>query len=168
MDFYDVIKNRRSIRAYKDATIPRESLARIAESVRLAPSACNIQPWSFRIVFNKQIKDKICSVYTRDWLKQAPAIIVALGNYEECWKKPDGAPAVDIDMGIAMEHLVLAARAEGLGTCWICSYDSKKMNETLNILRPWTVLAISPLGYPAEEPAHIKRKDVSSIFQVME
>jgi nitroreductase len=71
-------------------------------------------------------------------------------------------------MGIAMEHLLLAAAAEGLGTCWICAYEVEKMNKKLNILPPWTALAISPLGYPDEDPGKIKRKTISKIFKILD
>lgn len=166
MDFYDVIRKRRSIRGYRNDLIPDESLDRIAEAVSLAPSACNLQPWSFRVVFDPELREKICSCYTRDWLKQAPAIVLALGNYEECWKRPEGTPIIDIDIGIAMEHFVLAAQAEGLSTCWICAYEIGKMNRALNIMSPWSILAISPLGYSDAEPRELERKKREDIFRV--
>ncbi len=167
MEFHDVIKNRRSCREFKKDPIPEDALKRIGEAVECAPSACNLQPWSFRIVLNSELKQKICGVYSRDWLKDAPAIIVALGNMKECWMRPEGNPIADIDIGIAMEHAVLAATAEGLATCWICAYEMEKMNHALNIIPPWKVLAISPLGYAAKAPKPIERKPLNSIFQVL-
>lgn len=167
MEFYEVIKSRRSVRAYTDKAIPGDVLDRIGEAVRLAPSACNIQPWSFRIVLNNELRQKIASCYSREWLRQAPAIVLALGNSEECWKRLDGKPIIDMDIGIVMEHLVLAAAAEGLGTCWVCAYDVERMNKVMNIVSPWSILAVSPLGYPAETPAPIKRKEISGLFQVL-
>ena len=167
MDFYEVIKKRRSIRAYKSEPVPEASLKRISEAVRLAPSACNLQPWSFRIVLNEKIRADICSCYGGKWLSEAPAIIVALGNSETCWKRPEGTPITDIDLGIAMEHIVLASTAEGLATCWICAYKIEEMNKVLNIMHPWSVLAISPLGYPNQEPAEIERKPLKEIFKIV-
>jgi nitroreductase len=168
MNFYDVVKNRRSIRSYKSDSIPQEALERIAEALQFAPSACNLQPWSFRIVLNKEIRADICACYGGKWLSEAPAIIVALGNSETSWKRPEGTPITDIDMGIAMEHIVLAAVAEGLATCWICAYKIEEMNKALNILPPWSVLAISPLGYPNQEPSEIPRKPLKEIFQIVQ
>ena len=167
MEFYEVLKNRRSIRAYKNDPVPEEVIDKFVSALQEAPSACNLQPWSFRLIFNEKIKESICSCYKADWLKDAPAIIVALGNSDEAWKRNDGTPATDIDMGIAMEHIVLAATAEGLATCWICAYDVHDMNKALNILPPWDVLAISPLGYAAEKPEKRKRKDDSDIFKII-
>lgn len=167
MDFYDVVSKRRSIRGYKDEAISDEALDRICEAVRQAPSACNLQPWSFRIVFDLETREKIHGVYDRDWLLQAPAVVVALGNKDEAWKRLDGHSIVDMDMGIAMEHFVLAATAEGLGTCWVCAYDVNAMNQALGILPPWSVLAISPLGAPAETPRELNRKPVDEIVKII-
>lgn len=168
MEFYDVIRSRRSVRAYKGDAIPQDSLRRIAEAASLAPSACNLQPWRFMVVINKDLREAICRVYDREWMRQAPAIVAALGNYESCWKRLDGKPAVDIDVGIAMEHVVLAAAAEGLATCWICAYDVERMNKALRVESPWSVLAISPLGFAAKTPAAPERKSVSETFEVVE
>jgi len=168
MEFYDVVKRRKSIRAYKCEPIDPESLKRIGEAVNLAPSACNLQPWCFRIILNAEIRKNICSCYKNEWVKQAPAIIVAMGNRDVAWKRLEGGSIIDVDIGIAMEHLVLAATAEGLGTCWVCAYDVKRMNSVLGILPPWEVLAISPLGKPSENPEARKRKPVSEVFRVIE
>jgi len=167
MEFYEVIKSRRSVRAFKNDPIEKESLDNIARALQDAPSACNIQPWKFKIVFNEEIRDKIASCYTSSWLKTAPAIIIAMADMEKCWKRLDGRPIADIDIGIAMEHVVLAAAAEGLGTCWVCAYEVEKLNRTLGIKAPWTALVISPLGYAASEPAPINRKPISEIFEVI-
>ena len=167
MDFYEVLNKRQSIRSYKSKPIPQEAIGKIAESLQCAPSACNLQPWSFRVVTNEKMKSAICAVYGGKWLAEAPAIIVALGNSETCWKRPEGTPIVDIDMGIAMEHVVLAAAAEGLGTCWICAYKKDEMNRATNIMAPWSVLGISPLGYPNETPEKKPRKPIDEIFKII-
>ena len=104
MEFYDVVKARRSIRGYKSDPVPEDALKRIAEAVSLAPSACNIQPWSFRIVLNPELRRKMCEVYTAPWLAEAPAIAVVLGNADVCWKRLEGEPIIPVDIGIVMEH----------------------------------------------------------------
>lgn len=167
MEFYETVKKRRSIRGYKSDPVPEAALRRIGEAVRLAPSACNLQPWKFRVVTNPELRAAICAVYTREWLAEAPAIVVALGNSEACWKRLEGKPIIDMDIGIVMEHLVLAAAAEGLGTCWVCAYDVNRMNHALNIIPPWSVYAISPLGYASVEPAKLDRKSHDEIFMVV-
>jgi nitroreductase len=167
MEFYDVVKSRKSIRAYKDEPIAPDALRRIGDAVNFAPSACNIQPWCFRIILNREVRTSICSCYKNEWLKKAPAIVVALGNRDVAWKRLDGSSIIDVDIGIAMEHLVLAATAEGLGTCWICAYDVSRMNSVLGILPPWEVIAISPLGKAAENPESRKRKPISEVFRII-
>ena len=99
MDFYEVLKSRRSVRSYKSDPVPKEALDKIAEAVLLAPSACNLQPWSFRVAIDKDVREKICSCYGGAWLAEAPAIIVALGNMETCWKRPEGTPIADMIWG---------------------------------------------------------------------
>ncbi|MFA6566786.1 MAG: nitroreductase family protein [Victivallales bacterium] len=168
MDFYDVVKNRRSIRSFKNEPIDKDALKRIGEAVNLAPSACNIQPWCFRIILNSEIRDGICSCYKNEWLKHAPAIVVAMGNRNTAWKRLEGSSIIDVDIGIAMEHLVLAATAEGLGTCWVCAYEVGRMNAVLGILPPWEVIAISPLGKAAENPEPRKRKPLPDVFRIVE
>lgn len=168
MEFYEVLEKRYSVRGYKADPIPQESLDKIAEAISASPSACNKQPWSFRIVLNEELRAKICEIYSADWLKEAPAILVALGNTGDCWNRLEGTPITDIDMGIAMEHAVLAATAEGLGTCWICAYKVSEMNQALSIMEPWSVLAISPLGYPNAEKPERKRKPIDEVFKIIE
>ena len=120
MDFQEVIKKRRSIRGYKPDPIPKEIVGKLAEAVSLAPSACNLQPVKILFVTNPELKAKICDIYTRDWLKQAPAIEVVLVDDKSAWRRIEGDTIADVDGAILMENFVLAAAAEGLGTCWIC------------------------------------------------
>ena len=161
MDFYDVLKNRRSFRGYSDQTIPEDSLQRIMQAVQCAPSACNRQPWRFEIVFNAGLRQRIGECYPKTWLLEAPAIVVAMADYSTCWNRLEGTPAAELDLGIAMEHLVLAAAAENLGTCWICAFDVPAMAKVFDLpanLTPYVLLA---LGYPAEDaapgPRHFQR-----------
>lgn len=167
MEFYDVINRRRSVRSYDERPIPSESLNAISQAVREAPSACNKQPWRFDVILNAHAREAICGVYTQPWLREAPAIVVAIGDYDEAWKRLDGESILPMDVGIAMEHMVLAAAAEGLGTCWICAYDVKKMNHALDLKSPKSALAITPLGYPAKLPGEIQRKSLDQIFRVV-
>ena len=170
MDFYETVNTRHSVRGYRNDPVAPEIINRIGEAVRMAPSACNRQPWKFLIVGNRALREKICEVYTAPWLKEAPFIIVALGDSENCWKRFDGEPIVNVDVAIAMEHLVLAAAAEGLGTCWVCAFEVEKMNRVLGITSPWNVVAISQLGYAtdAEEAAPRRpHKNTEEVFQVI-
>jgi nitroreductase len=168
MDFYDVIEKRRSIRGFNSTPVSKDVLERIGRAVYLAPSACNLQPWKLQIITNQEIRNKICNVYTRDWLASAPAIAVILGNKDAAWKRQEGTSIIDVDIAIAMEHLVLAATAEGLGSCWICAYSQAEMNKALEITAPWNALAISPIGYTEKEAADISKKSINEIIEIVE
>ena len=166
MDFYEVLKKRRSFRGYSDQAIPEDSLQRIMQAVQCAPSACNRQPWRFEIVFNDELRKAIGECYTKPWLLEAPAIVVAMADYSACWTRLEGTPAAEIDLGIAMEHLVLAAAAENLGTCWICAFEKSKLNKVMNVESPWCVEAITPLGFANSEPRTLTYKNLDQIFKV--
>ena len=78
MDVFEAIKTRRSIRKFKDAAVEKEKLIKVLEAARLAPSAANLQPWSFIVVSNKTIRQSLFSAYSRQWFVDAPIIIVVV------------------------------------------------------------------------------------------
>ncbi len=167
MDFHDVIKSRRSIRDYKPDAIPAEAVERIRKAVVEAPTACNLQPFKTLFITNPKLREAVCSVYTRDWLKTAPAIAVVLSNPQTAWKRLEGDSIADIDAAIVMENLVLAAAAEGLGTCWICAYRRAELDAVLGVEAPWRSFAMTPVGYPAETPRPAFRKPSGELFKVI-
>lgn len=150
MEFYEVIKTRRSIRSYKNKPIPEETLKRILNAARLAPSGHNRQFWKFYVIESEDTKKKVadgCS--SQLWIAEAPIVIVATG-----WRVPFsrggymGEMSFTMDVAIAFTHLVLAARAEELGTCWIGDFSNEKIKEALNLPEEEDVVAVTPLGYP--------------------
>ena len=171
MEFYDTIRTRRSCRGYfPDKPVPGEALARISEAINMAPSACNKQPVKFLFVRNAELRAKICGIYRPDWLKDAPVIVVALGCDEKAWHRPEGDSIVPVDAAIAMEHFVLAAAAEGLGSCWICAFRRDEMDRVLGLEgTSWRSVAISPLGYAKPgSVAPFSRKNVQETVQVID
>lgn len=165
MDFYEVLRRRRSIRSYRAEAVPEKTLSRLAEAIRLAPSACNNQPTRFLFISDPEVRRRLCACYPRAWLAAAPVIVVALGNPETAWRRFDGSSAHVIDTSIAMEHLVLAAAAEGLGTCWICAFDQQAARQALRLPECWEVVALTPLGYAAEEPPEQSRKPIDETIE---
>lgn len=165
MDVFEAIKTRRSIRKYKPDAVEEEKLLRILEAMRLAPSAANKQPWHFIVVTEPEKKEKLRQAYNRDWFVSAPVIIVACGNPRDAWVRADGEEYWKVDVAIALQNLVMAARAEGLGTCWIGAFDEKAVKSALGIPKEIRVLAMTPLGVPAEEKGSItERKSFEKIF----
>ena len=175
MEFYEVINVRRSIRKFKPTPVEQEKLDRIWETIRIAPSACNYQPWRFLIVKSDGMRAKVDEALKlgRDgkgkmsmvWAMNAPLIIIGLGNKAEAWKRFDGSPSHVIDVTIAMEHLILAAANEGLGTCWICAFGQDAMHRALDLDENWEAVALTPLGYPDEEPKEKERKTVPGFVE---
>ena len=163
MEFYEVLKTRRSVRAYKPDAVPENALRNIAEAVNQAPTACNRQPFQLFLFRDAAIRAKICDKVTFfPWLREAPVIAVLAGNASAAWERPDGGSIVDVDASIVMEHFVLAATAEGLGTCWICCYNRADVDAAAGIAAPWRSVAISPLGFGKENacrPRNVKPVD---------
>ncbi len=122
MDLYEVIRTRRSIRAYKRNSVEEDKLQRILDAAKLAPSAANRQPVHFVVVKNDEVKQRLKDAYSQRWFFTAPIIICACAITDKAWKRNDGKEYVDVDVTIAMDHLILAASAEGLGTCWIAAF----------------------------------------------
>ena len=163
MDLYEAIRLRSSVRRYKGNPVPLEALARIAEAVRWAPSACNIQPWRFLWVKSEAIRQRMRPLL-QEWAFTAPIVVVALGNRKTAWQR-DGESVHAMDVAIAMEHLILAATAEGLGTCWICAFNRTRMHAALGLDEEWETVAATPLGYPDDPSPRTERRPLAEIFQ---
>ncbi len=166
MDFYEVIKKRRSVRKYKPDPIPDDVLKRILEAGRIAPSAKNIQPWKFVVIKNPENKKRIAEACRgQHWVADADVIVCGCALEKIAWGRMGGyMSSFAVDLAIAMDHIILAAANEGLGTCWIGAFEEKKVKELLNIPEDVRVVALTPIGYPAEEPKDRGRKDFKEIF----
>lgn len=165
LDVFETVKTRRSIRSYQDKPVEEEKLAKILEAARLAPSAVNLQPCSYVVVTDKAVRQRLSQAYSRSWFAQAPVIIVACATPEKAWKRNDGEEFWKIDAAIALQTLVLAATAEGLGTCWIGAFDEKKAKDALDIPKNVRVVAMTPIGYPAEtKPPVTERKPLTELI----
>ncbi len=166
--FMELVKQRYSCRSYADKPVEREKIAAILDAARLAPSACNKQPWLFIVADEEPVRTGIIESYPREWARTAPAFIVVCGDHNESWHRPeDGKDHMDVDCSIAAEHICLAAAAAGLGTCWICNFDPAKLRETISVpehIEPVVVLAI---GYPFAQSVapEKKRKHLDEIVR---
>ena len=167
MEFYDVIRLRRSIRSYHPTPVPQEIVERIAEAVNLAPTACNRQPFRVLFVTDPAKRAALCKAYKASWLAEAPAIAVVVGNAPAAWKRLEGDSIIDVDCAIAMEHLVLAATEEGLGTCWVCAFDRAAVDAALGLSGGEHSVALTPVGYAKESAQPQVRKAVAQTFEVI-
>ena len=167
MEFFTLIKSRESVRKYNPTKkVEKQKLLRILDAGRLAPSAANYQPWKFIVVSEQPLLDEIRACYGRDWLKQAPHMLIVVGDHTKAWTRAyDGYNSIETDLTIAMDHLILAAENEGIGTCWIEAYDPEKLRKALNLSENEKVFSITPLGYPVDgyEKGEKKRKPLDEI-----
>lgn len=158
MDFKDLVKERYSVRQYKDKEVERETLEGIFETMRNAPSAMNLQPWKFIVVTDTKVKEDLAETYHLDWINKAPVLIVACGDHSESWVHEDGKDYCDVDVAIAVDHLTLAAVEQGLGTCWVCAFDREACAKILDLPENLEAITIIPMGYPLDQPVRDKKR----------
>ncbi|MBE6044632.1 MAG: nitroreductase [Clostridium thermopalmarium] len=168
MEFYDVVKKRKSIKKFKTGQLDRDKLLKIIDAAMRAPSWKNSTPYKFILVDREDLKDIIArsiinkSYETAEAVSNAPATIIIVAD-------PNASGSIEekdlylVDSAIAMEHLILAATEEGYGTCWIASFDERKIKEALEIPDNYKVVALTPIGESAEEEEekpHKPKKDI--------
>jgi nitroreductase len=159
MKFIDLAAQRYSVRNYDTRPVEKEKLMYILEAARIAPSAVNFQPWQFVVVTDPDLLNSIQGIYPRNWLHTTPVIIVALGDHNLGWhRKPDGKDYTDIDVAIAIDHLILAATEQGLGTCWICNFDVEKCCELFNLPENIEPIAMISIGYRVDDSKPDKKR----------
>ncbi|MFA5628720.1 MAG: nitroreductase family protein [Dehalococcoidales bacterium] len=165
MEFAEVIKKRYSVRSYKPIPVEEEKLEIILEAARIAPTACNRQPFLF-IVFEPQGKEEeLKRVYHGLWLSEAPVIICACAIPSESWVRRDGTNYSFIDLAIAVDHLILAAADLGLGTCWVGAFDVSAVREMLKLPAHIEPLVLIPIGYPNDSAPTKHRKPIEEIVR---
>jgi nitroreductase len=164
MNFKDLVEQRYSVRKYEAKRVEKEKIIEVLDIARMAPSAHNNQPWYFVVLTEDEMLKKIHMAYEPQWFKEAPAVIVALADHEKSWTREDGKNHSDVDLGIIVDHLTLAATEKGLGTCWICAFDAQKCREVLEIPDHMEPVALIPIGYPKFATAKQKiRKTLDEI-----
>jgi nitroreductase len=161
MTFDQILETRRSTRSFDSRPVKPEHLIAICEAARLAPSACNSQTWRFVAVTDKGLIQKICDtamrpVISNRWLREAPLVIVGCSQLDlianQIGTLVTGIEYYQIDLGIAMEHMVLKATDLGLGTCWIGWFKANKLKKILDIPEKVKVSAMLAVGYPKDVP----------------
>ena len=163
MDFLELAKRRCSVRSYQPRPIEQDRLGRILEAVRQAPSGSNRQPWKFVVVQNAEVRRQLVpACFNQQFIAQAPVVVAGVGLMPERVMRCD-IPGDPVDLAIALEHLALAATAEGLGTCWIGAFYQDQVRKVLGIPDSAKVVAVMTLGYPADSQSPKGRKPISEI-----
>jgi nitroreductase len=165
MDFQELIRARRNLRGYKPDPIPEDVLRRILSAGRIAPTAANLQPFHLIVVTEPDMRARMKAVYDRDWFYTAPVIVVGCVEPGHAWQRTDGFNAAEMDLAIVMDHLILAAVEEGLGTCWVCAFNEAKAKEVLGVPPDVRVLAMTPIGYPDAGPRPFVRLSLEDLVR---
>lgn len=174
MNFFELVNKRESVRGYLDKEVKREKILKIVEAARVAPSACNAQPWKFVLVDDKEkVKEVANNLYDpligiNKFALTSPVFIVVVGEKRnftskmgELIKKKD---YTSIDLGIASEHLCLAATELGLGTCIMGWFKEKNIKKILNIPSNKEIHLVISLGYFNDKGVRKKvRKSIDEI-----
>ncbi len=171
----DVLQQRQSVRGYLDKPVEPEKLARCLEAARIAPSACNAQPWKFIVVDDPELKDQVAGYTTsgplvpmNHFTRQAPLLVVIVRESPNLTSKIGtmlkDKPYTLMDIGIVALQFCLQATAEGLGSCIMGWFNEKKIKELLHIPKSKRAELIITLGYPSTMQLRPKvRKKIDDI-----
>ncbi len=180
LSFMELVKKRESTRKYSPQPVPRHLIDECLEAARLAPSACNSQPWSFLIVDDAQLVKEIAQktmtgLYSlNSWVTEVPVLVVTITENSRYAARMAGmlrnVKYNRIDIGVACDHLTLRAAEIGLGTCWLGWFNEKVLKKILGLPKSTQVDVVLTLGYPAEntEPRDKLRKSLEDIRRYYE
>ena len=167
MKFVELAKQRCSIRSYKSKPVSKAMLNEILEAGRLAPTACNYQPFRFIVVQEKENLAALAEGYPAPWFAEAPVVIAICTQPSTAWKrdKSDNKNFVDIDGAIAADHMTLAAAELGLGTCWVGAFNPKIVRKALGLPNNLVPLVLLTLGHPNETGRKKDRKPMDKLVR---
>lgn len=156
MEFMEVIAKRRSIRKYKPDPVPEEKLQKLYEALRLAPSGGNRQNYSFIFVMNAEKRKRIVTeAGHQGFLGEAPVLMVAVCD-----------PGNEFNVAIAVDHMILSATNEGLGTCWVGWFEKEPVKKILDIPDSKVPVILVPIGFPDENPDPRPRKPLEQLIMI--
>ena len=163
MDFLELTKKRYSVRAYKSTPVEDEKLKYILETARMAPTGSNRQAFQLVVVHTKGREEELRRIYDKDWFVQAPVVICACATtipgqaYDEARSYRN--------VGIVMDHLILAATNLGLGTCWIGAFDPKAARDILGLPKEVKPIVFATIGYSDDGPGPKMRKSIDELVR---
>jgi len=163
MSFSELIQKRYSVRGYKAEPVEEDKLLQVLEAARAAPTAANRQRFQLIVIHTQGREEELRRIYDKDWFVQPPLVICA------CRYPMDPARQrkdyTDVDIGIVVDHLILAAAELGLGTCWIVVFDFVAAREILGLPDEVEPVVFTPLGYPDASPRGTQRKPLSELVR---
>jgi nitroreductase len=158
MNVYEAVRTRKSVRSFSARAVEPEKITRMLEAARLAPSAKNLQEWRFVVVTDAQVISRVTAeaAGAYSFAAEAPVLIVVCAVTDKGLMSC-GHSRYAVDCAAAVDHLMLAAVEEGLGTCWIGGFQQKPVKQQLNIPEEVEVFALLPVGYPSD-PAPVQKR----------
>lgn len=168
MEFFEVVNRRFSVRRYKSDKVEKEKIAKILQAAQAAPTAVNFQPFKISVVSTEGRKEELKKIYHREWFSDAPYVICVSIIPDKAWVRKDGRTYADVDAAIVMDHIILAATALGLGTCWVGNFNVQAAKEFLKLDGNMEPLFFTPVGYPAAEKTDSKRKPMEELVEFIE
>lgn len=167
MDVEDAIYKRRSIRAYEGTPIDKEVLDSLLNAALEAPSAGNVQPYRIYVITDLNMREELARASLNQWfIAEAPINLVFTVNIDEAYSAygERGVSLYSIlDVGAAIENLMLLATSYGLGTCWIGAFDEEEVSKLLNLPSNERPISIVTLGYPRIERKRPKKKTIREV-----
>jgi len=168
MNVFEAIKERRSIRSFKEQDVKEEDIEMLIEAARWAPSAGNVQPWEFIIVRRHELKKELAeAAFGQAFVEEAPIVIVVCADENRSFQgySVRGKTLYCIqDTAAAIQNIHLTAHSLGLGTCWIGAFSEGETAKILKVPNGVRPVAIVPIGYPAESPAPRNRRPINQII----
>jgi len=165
--FLDMARERWSVRKFTPEQISDVHMARILEAGRMAPSACNYQPQRVLVLQSDEAIARMRSV--THWAFNAPTVLLVCADLAESWKNVDGCDSAEVDAAIALDHMMMEAWECGVGSTWVRGFDERVMRQAFGIPATWKIVAMMPMGYPAESARpsiwHFKRKSNEEIYR---
>jgi nitroreductase len=167
LDFFDVVKERHAIRAYRAQPIEPEKLQQILEAINCAPSAGNMQAYEVYVVFNAKRKTALVkAAYDQEFLAQAPIVLVFCAHAARSANRY-GKRGIDLycvqDATIACTFAMLAATAFGLSTVWVGAFDEGEVRRVINAPQAHRPVVMLPMGHAAESPRIRPRRSLSDL-----
>ena len=164
MDFSPLTTHRYSVRGYTAQPVEPEKLQKVLEAARMAPSACNFQPFKLYVIPTAGRQEALNRIYKPDWFVQAPYVICICTLEDQAWiRRSDNQSYAMVDAAIAFDHLILAATELGLGTCWVGAFKPQEARQVLQLPDTETPVLFTPLGYANTTIPPKKRKNLEEL-----
>lgn len=162
-----ILRKRFSCRSFRAERLSREQVSRLLEAARWAPSAGNLQPWRFLVVEGMATRRALAAAaFGQNFVAEAPVVVVVCAVPDES-ARVYGDRGRDLyclqDCAAAVENLLLAAAAAGLGSCWVGAFDEAAVARALDLDVGWRPVAVVPVGHPAEQPGRRSRRPLDDV-----